>query len=472
MGLLIFGIIMFVLLVVLHEYGHFLVAKRNGVDVEEFGVGFPPKLYGKKLGKGIFEGYYTINALPLGGFVRLKGEHDADTEKGTFGAATTAAKTRIMLAGVAVNLVTALVLFTVVAWVGMPQVVDNQFTVSSDTKISKSEVISAQIVNDSPAAQAGLIGGDVITRFNDQPITSDSQLLELSKAHAGQKVDVIYVRKGETAQTSVQLSSLVDAAKYQEKSYLGVVLTNDSRTATLDRVLPGSVAAQVGLQSGDTVIALNDQKIDGIASLKANTSKYQGQTVALTYVRNGQQATVQATLLTTDEVNSSSTNPYFGFSPSQYRLAQSTWSAPIVAVGLSAQFTWLTLKGIGGALANLFQAAFSALSGNGSDAKQEASEASQNVSGPVGIFVVLREGARLGFQFVLFVIALISLTLAIMNFLPIPALDGGRTFVMLLFRAMKKPLRPETEEKIHGTGFAILMVLFVLITIVDVRRFF
>ena len=63
MGLLILGLILFVLLVVLHEYGHFLVAKRNGVEVEEFGVGFPPKLYGRKLGKGIFEGYYTINAF-------------------------------------------------------------------------------------------------------------------------------------------------------------------------------------------------------------------------------------------------------------------------------------------------------------------------------------------------------------------------------------------------------------------------
>lgn len=72
MGLIIFAVICFIFLVVAHEYGHFLVAKKKGVEVEEFGVGFPPKIYGKKFGKGIFEGYYTINLLPLGGFVRLK----------------------------------------------------------------------------------------------------------------------------------------------------------------------------------------------------------------------------------------------------------------------------------------------------------------------------------------------------------------------------------------------------------------
>ena len=78
MWLLILGLVLFVLLVVVHEYGHFLVAKRNGVDVEEFGIGFPPKIFGKTVGKGIFRCYYTINLLPLGGFVKLKGEHDAD----------------------------------------------------------------------------------------------------------------------------------------------------------------------------------------------------------------------------------------------------------------------------------------------------------------------------------------------------------------------------------------------------------
>ena len=99
-------------------------------------------------------------------------------------------------------------------------------------------------------------------------------------------------------------------------------------------------------------------------------------------------------------------------------------------------------------------------------------QAGDQVSGPVGIFKVLYEISAQGFGLVLFVIAVISLTLAIMNALPIPALDGGRLFVMLLFRGMKKPLHQKTEERIHGTGFAVLMLLFLVITVVDIKRFF
>ena len=100
-----------------------------------------------------------------------------------------------------------------------------------------------------------------------------------------------------------------------------------------------------------------------------------------------------------------------------------------------------------------------------------AAEAGQQVSGPVGIFVLLKDGSILGIEFVLIIIAVISLTLAIMNVLPIPALDGGRLFVTWLFRIIRKPLSKRTEELIHGIGFAVLMALFLLITIVDIKRF-
>src|SRR6266568_5072552 len=123
--LLILGLVLFVGLVVVHEFGHFIMARRNGVEVEEFGIGFPPraKVLGKRNGT-----IYTLNWLPLGGFVKLKGEHDSDTEPGTFGAASVLAKTKIMLAGVVMNLVTALVLLTMLAIAGLPVLInkDNQ----------------------------------------------------------------------------------------------------------------------------------------------------------------------------------------------------------------------------------------------------------------------------------------------------------------------------------------------------------
>jgi regulator of sigma E protease len=385
LGLIIFGLVSFILLVVAHEYGHFLVAKKKGVEVEEFGVGFPPKMFGKKFGKGIFEGYYTLNWLPLGGFVRLKGEHDADKEKGSFGSVSTKAKLQIMLAGVAVNFVLALILFTVVAWVGMPKLIPDQFTVKSNEKIIRSDVLANYVDPGSPAEQSGLKSGDIIKSINGQQISSDTELMQATKANAGKEVNIDYIRKGNPANTKAQL--------------------------------------------------LTSQEVE--ASRKTDNPK-----------------------------------GYLGIVPREYKMAQYTWAAPIVSVGSSAQFTWLTLKAIGSALAALGKAFINAITLNGTTAKQEAAKAGENVSGPVGIFAILQQGSALGYQFILFVVALISLTLAIMNFLPIPALDGGRAFVMLVFRALKKPLAPKKEELIHGTGFAILMLLFVVITIVDIRRFY
>lgn len=385
MGLLIFGLVMFVLLVVVHEYGHFLVAKRNGVDVEEFGVGFPPKLYGRKMGKGIFEGYYTINLLPLGGFVRLKGEHDADKQKGAYGAASTPAKLRIMLAGVAMNLLAAFILFTIVAWVGMPQLVPNQFNVKSDSTTIRQQVIAGPPTTGSPADNAGLKNGDIISSVAGVQISTMEQLRATTLANANKTVKIDYIRKGDSATTTASL--------------------------------------------------LSTQEVE--ASIKEKKPK-----------------------------------GYLGLPGTEYKLNRSTWSAPIVAVGVMAQFTKLTLQGLWSAISHLAHAFTSAITGHGTQAKQEASVASENVSGPVGIFAILQQGSALGYQFILFVVALISLTLAIMNFLPIPALDGGRAFVTLLYRAMKKPLTPKAEELIHGTGFAALMLLFIIITVVDVRRFY
>ena len=139
-------------------------------------------------------------------------------------------------------------------------------------------------------------------------------------------------------------------------------------------------------------------------------------------------------------------------------MVRSTWSAPIVGIGTTAQFTVETLKGLGGAVANLF-------SGN-------AKEAGESVTGPVGIVVVLQNLSEQGLVFVLFLIGVISVSLAVMNILPIPALDGGRLFVMGLFKVLKKPLSKELEEKIHGTGMLVLLMLAALITVVDIKRFF
>src|SRR3954464_2992547 len=130
--LFVIAILLFISLVLVHEWGHYIVARSNGVDVEEFGLGFPPRAWGKKLKSGMV---LSLNWLPLGGFVKLKGEYDADTRAGSFGAASLWAKTKIMLAGVTMNLLVGLALLTILALVGMPKLLskdsvgEDQFTV-------------------------------------------------------------------------------------------------------------------------------------------------------------------------------------------------------------------------------------------------------------------------------------------------------------------------------------------------------
>lgn len=385
--LLIIGLLLFVGLVVIHEYGHFIAARRNGVDVEEFGIFFPPRIYKRKT-KGGWD--FTINALPLGGFVRLKGEHDSDTEPGTFGAASLWVKTKIMAAGVLMNLATALVLFTLIALVGMPKLIDNQFTVKSDTQVISSKLLVGYIEPGSPADKAGLRPSDEIRSiqrdgYSPVIIESKDQLPKVTKKFAGQSVRVFYLRDGFQRHAALKLNS-AEAVQASRK-----------------------------------------------------TDKPKG---------------------------------YLGIIPTEFQLQRSTWSAPIVAAGLSAQLTGLTFQGLGNALSGLGSLIAGGVTGNGEARKDGQTRASADVAGPVGIFEILKSGSLLGYEYMLFIIAYISLTLAIMNILPIPALDGGRLWLTLASRAIKRPISAKKEETINAIGFLILIILIILITIVDVKRFF
>ena len=141
MGLIIgiiVGLLILVFLVTVHELGHAIVSRRNGVVVEEFGIGFPPLAWGKKLKNGTI---FSLNWLPLGGFVKLQGENDAANKKGDYGAATFFSKTKILFAGVLANWLIAILLLTILALVGLPKVLPDQFSVAGDTKIITKPVI-------------------------------------------------------------------------------------------------------------------------------------------------------------------------------------------------------------------------------------------------------------------------------------------------------------------------------------------
>lgn len=375
------GIIVLMVLVAAHELGHAIVARRNGVVVKEFAIGFPPKAITKTpkqsfLGKNV---QYSLNWLPLGGYVRMKGEYDSSNKKGDYGAASYWAKTKILFAGVAVNWALAALLLTVLAWVGLPKVIDNQFTVASDTRTTV-----------------------------EQP----------GKLHVVQVQD-------------------------------------------------GSMAKQLGLQAGDRITKVNRQDISSVASLRTALQAAKSKAVAVTFERDG--ATKMAS---TDQAGAT-----LGVSLAEQRareLRYSTWSAPVVGVGTTLQFTALSFQGLGELVAKLATGLVEKFNPNEAvrtAANQKIDEVGKSVAGPVGMLgIIFPQAGQAGLTAVLFLAALISLSLAVMNVLPIPALDGGRWLVMTIYRVRNKVLTKEREENIQAVGMMILFGLMILITIADIGK--
>ena len=371
------GLLVLVILVVLHELGHAIIARRNGVVVEEFGIGFPPRAWARKLKNGVL---FSLNWLPIGGFVKLQGEHDSADKKSDYGNASFWQKTRILLAGVAVNWLIAAVLLTILALFGLPKILDNQFYVSSDAAIT------------------------------NQPITISA------------------LTSGYPAETS-------------------------------------------GLKVGDKILSLDSydgkQTVSGLID-KINIDK--GKAVNVTYERDGKEGNVEVKL------RDAESGSVLGAGLSQQNSIRSTWSAPIVGVATAGQMTWSILQGLGDLVSNLFGGIVMQFSPNEATraaASQDIKAAGESVAGPVGILgTIFPQAEKAGLGQLTLLTAVISLTLAVMNVLPIPALDGGRWFTMTLFRLMKRPLTKDTEEKIQASGFLVLMGLILLITIIDVTRLF
>ena len=378
------GLFVLILLVVLHELGHAIVAKRNGVKVEEFGIGFPPaakkwKVKRSFLGEDVT---FSLNWLPLGGFVRLKGEYDSAKGEGTYGGSTFWVKTKILLAGVVMNWITAIVLFTILAVIGMPKILSNQVQLPFDIDVRRSPVTIAKITPNSPADKIGLKSNDELIKINGQPLTEAEKLPVITKQNAGKKVRVEYRRDGKESSLDVQL--------------------NDEKTVK--------------------------------------------------------------------------TGGYLGVVPNQAEKMYSTWSAPIVGVATTGQLSYETIKGVGVLLVKTVHGLIGQIFGSAESkesARTDLASVGESVAGPIGILGVLFPSVvNSGIEQIIFVAALISLTLAVMNILPIPALDGGRWFTMTIFRLFKKDLTKEREENIQATGMLILLILTILVTISDVGKLF
>lgn len=400
----IIGLVILMLLVVAHEFGHFMMARRNGVKVNEFGIGFPPRMIawtkkeveinGEKRLKWILipkeewkdkqDGLvFSLNWLPIGGFCSMDGESAADKRKGTFGASSFWAKTKILFGGVAMNWLVAFVILTILAFTGMPQFLENQFYLGNDAEVVEVErgVIVKEVLDDSPAAKAGFEREDKIIKVGDTEVKTSEEVMNFGKEHAGKEVKYIIKRGDQTQELAVKLNGS------DEKYSLGVSMA--------------------------------------------------------TYGQS---------------------------------LIRSTWSAPIVGAGLTLQLTGETFKSLGDLLWNLVSGVIRQFSFDDAvreEGRNDIGVVGDSVSGPVGIIgVIFPTFASTGVTNLAFLAALISVSLACMNILPIPALDGGRWLLIAIYKLRRKELTKETEEKIVSRAFMMLLGLIVLITILDITKLF
>jgi regulator of sigma E protease len=376
MTLVIFILILSILVLV-HEAGHFFVAKRNGIRVEEFGLGIPPRVYGIKRGETL----YSLNALPFGGFVKLTGEDPSEQESAendprSFAHKTWLQRIAVLVAGVTMNFILAVVLYYILMFstgfksLTLPVLFDYRFKFGN--LVTHDTVISG-FSEDSVLSEAGGQVGEKVVSINGQQVKSVTDIKSVLRDKAGQIVEV-------------ELDDLN---------------TIDEQTRTLE-VTPSADEEEAGVL--------------GIYLARFGT---------LYYTEPLQKA-------------------FSGFLHSYNMLA---YSGSIFGELISLSFRERTLSPV-----------------------------SEGVSGPVGIYSVVGSILDLGGEqavlSMLDFMALMSLSLALLNILPFPALDGGRVFFILLEKVRGKPVSAELEANIHKWGILVLLALIFLISIKDLLRLF
>jgi len=354
-------ILIFGLLVFSHELGHFLVAKKSGIRVEEFGFGFPPRIFGIKKG----ETTYSLNAIPLGGFVKLYGEERGkkDTHsKFAFYNKPAWIRAITLVAGVFMNLLLAAVLLSIVYGIGIPTVIEKGQT----GNFRNIQVQIVEVAPNSPAQSAGIQIGDAIqsVSYNGQTqrINEVEEVQNFIAMHIGEQITFLIKRGNET--------------------------------------LSKEIIPRPNPPAGEGAV--------GIAMAKTGLISY----------------------------------------PWYKAIVKGFATAGNLIVTFITAF-WILLKTL-------------IMKGT----------VTGEVAGPVGIAVLTSQVVKLGVSYVIQFAAIISINLAIINVLPFPALDGGRLLFLLIEKIKGKPLNFKTERAANAIGFALLIILMLVVTFRDVIKLF
>ncbi len=424
----IIAILVFSVIVIFHELGHFLLAKRNGIEVTEFSLGMGPRLFSLERGGT----RYSLKLFPIGGSCMMLGEDDEDSSEGSFNRASVWARISVIAAGPIFNFILAFVFAMII---------------TSVIGYDPAEVLLVE--EDSAAYQAGLREGDVITEFQGRNISIGRDLELYLTLHplSEEEISMTVERDGKKQDISYKADS-------QTQYLLGFYYTSEpQQEPEITQVMLNSAMLDAGVQAGDIIRQINGVDINTSQELQDYLQEHplDGSEITLGIERNGDVQQITAAPRMTKQVS-------MGFAYNIYRektnfLGVMKYSAVEVRYWISSTVESLVMLVKGQFTVN-------------------------DLSGPVGIIDVIgdsyeeakTEGTVMVWMQMLYWAILLSANLGVMNLLPIPALDGGRLVFLLVEAVRRKRMNPNVEGMIHFAGFVLLMLLMVFVMFNDIRR--
>jgi regulator of sigma E protease len=414
-------------LVFVHELGHFLLARWHGVRVLVFSLGFGPKLF--KFTRGDTE--YCVSIIPLGGYVKMAGEtpeDDTPSRPDEFFAKSKWQRFQIYIAGPAMNVVAAFLIMIGVYLYG-----------ASEPAYQRNPPEVGRVEAGSPAAGAGIQVGDRIVRLAGYDTPNWSELQKAMFPAAGREIEVVLERGGATR--TVRLTAAT-RTKYNI-GYIGVL---PMRRLRVGAVTPGDPAAKAGLRTGDVLLAIDGAAVDFEAAI-GTLEKSIGRTLTLRLRRGSEVQEIPVVPIARDGVGR------IGIEPREEDMivrAASFTEAVRLSIDNNVESAGLVFRTLRGLLIG------------------EASP--KQLTGFIGIAeasgTMAREGASALFTFM----AMLSMNLAILNLLPIPMLDGGHIFIMLLEGLARRDFSLRAKERLLMAGFVLVMTLMVTVIYNDLMR--
>jgi regulator of sigma E protease len=421
--LFVLGVLIFV-----HELGHFLMARRIGVRVLTFSLGFGPKLINIKRGGT----EYCISVIPLGGYVKMAGENPEDNRTGApdeFLSKGKWQRFQVLVMGPIMNLVLAVVVMAVVLYQG-----------AQVPAYEQQPVVIGTFSDTSPAAKAGLKRGDRIVTMDGKPVDTWDQFWMAIVPKAKRPVTLGFIRDG-------RASEVVVVPDGQGKYELGDIGAQPIVHPQVLELSPGSAAAAAGLQKGDIVLAAAGESDVTRDRLVALIKASEGKPLPL-QIQRGE--TVQTVPVTPKIVGGV---VMIGAQLSPFEV-QTVDPGPIDAVKLSLAKNWEWTRQIVETLAGLFTRTTSV----------------KQLMGPVAIADLSGNAAEAGWISLFTLMAMISLNLGLLNLMPIPVLDGGHIFILAMEGLARRDFSMRVKEKMLLAGFVLLLALMVTVIYNDLMR--